>query len=91
MFLSAVTQPEPKRKFDGSIGCAEEAVSLRKSKERKVGIKYIKDVLVIAEVFKKMLKETVIPAVSEKMLWTKEVVIQIDNAKAHIGVTSWPR
>ena len=40
MFLSAVAQPEPKHKFDGRIGifrCAEEAVTLRKSKNREGG------------------------------------------------------
>ena len=38
-----------------------------------------------AEFFKKMLKEKVIPAICEKMSWAKEVVIQMDNARAHIG------
>ena len=88
MFLSAVAQPEPKHKFDGRIGifrCAEEAVTLRKSKNRDAGIKYMKDVPVTADFFKKMLKEKVIPAICEKMSWAKEVVIQMDNARAHIG------
>ena len=88
MFLSAVAQPDRKHKFDGRIGifrCAEEAVTLRKSKNRDAGIKYMKDVPVTADFFKKMLKEKVIPAICEKMSWAKEVTIQVDNARAHIG------
>ena len=88
MFLSAVAQPEKKHKFDGRIGifrCAEEAVTLRKSKNRDAGIKYMKDVPVTADFFKKMLKEKVIPAICEKMSWAKGVVIQMDNARAHVG------
>ena len=51
MFLSAVAQPERKHKFDGRIGffrCAEEAVTLCKSKNRKAGFKYMNDVPVFA-------------------------------------------
>ena len=84
MFLSAVAQPHPKRKFDGRIRIfrsAEEAVTLRKSKNRDAGIKCMKDVPVTAEFFKKMLKEKVIPTICEKMSWAKEVVIQMDNAR----------
>jgi transposase len=88
MFLSAVAQPEPKHKFDGRIGifrCAEKAFTQRKSKYRDKGVEYMKDVPVTADFFKTMLKEKVIPAICEKMSWAKEVVIQMDNARAHIG------
>jgi len=88
MFLAAVAQPDKKHKFDGRIGmyrCAKPVPAKRKSRNRPAGTIEWKDYSLTAETFMALLKENVIPDAVKKMSWAPEIVIQMDNARAHTG------
>jgi hypothetical protein len=57
----------------------------RKSKNRPAGTIEMKDYALTAETFIALLKEHVIPDAVKKMSWALEIVIKMDNARAHIG------
>jgi transposase len=88
MFLAAVAQPDKKNKFNGRIGiyrCAKPVPAKRKSRNRPAGTIEWKDYALTAETFMALLKEHVIPDAVKKMSWAPEIVIQMDNARAHTG------
>jgi len=88
MFLAAVAQPDAAHNFDGRIGiyrCAKPVAAKRSSKNRDKGTIEMKDYALTAETFMALLKDHVIPDAVEKMSWAPEIVIQMDNARAHIG------
>jgi hypothetical protein len=88
MMLSAIAEPNVTHGFDGKICFArvsETVEAKRNSKNRKKGDIYEKDITMNSEKFHSMMHSKVIPAIREKMTWTKKVWVQLDNASAHVG------
>ena len=93
MFLCAVCKPQ--RRPDGSlmnglIACepfTEVKPAARGSKNRAKGTLEENSIKVSAEVYRKFMKEKVIPKIRERLKWKKGVVITIrhDGAKPHNG------
>ena len=86
MFLGAVGIPRPERGFDGKIGLwhvGEEKAAQRRSKYHEAGDTYWVNVNMTGEVFVRMVKEYLIPAVLAKCQWAKKVVICLDSAGGH--------
>jgi len=88
MFLSAISRPSTAHKFDGRLGCwrcSVPDVTKRKSKNRPAGVPIERDVVITAEFFENQIKTQVVPACLEKMSWAKQITIQMDNARPHVG------
>ena len=91
MFLGAVAAPRDDKNFDGKIGLfhvGEEYVAQRKSKFHERGETYWVNINMDGDVFMRIMKLNVIPAIQEKCKWAKKVIVQIDSAGGHrIGET----
>ncbi len=88
MVLSAVARPRPDYGFDGKIGIwriTTTKVAKRKSKNHAAGDAYEVDGTMDAASFRRLMFQKVLPTVRRKMKWTSSIVIQMDNAKPHIG------
>jgi len=89
MFLGAVARPVPERNFDGRVGLypvSEQVPAMRRSKHREKGELHWKLVNMDAVLFKRYLKEFVVPDVlAATGMWVKRIVIQMDNAGGHGG------
>jgi len=89
MFLGAVARPVLEHNFDGRVGLypiAEQTVAVRKSKNREKGELCWKLVNMDASLFKRYLKEFVVPDVlAATGMWAKRIIIQMDNAGGHGG------
>ena len=88
MFLSAIGRPNAAHKFDGRLGiwrCSVPDVTKRKSKNRPAGVPIERDVVITAEFFENQMRTQVVPACLQKMRWAKQITIQMDNARPHIG------
>ena len=88
MFLSVIGRPNAAQKFDGRHGiwrCSVPDVTKRKSKNRPAGVPIERDVVITAEFFENQMRTQVVPACLQKMRWAKQITIQMDNARPHIG------
>jgi hypothetical protein len=86
--LSAIRRLNAVHKFDGRVGiwrCSVPDVTKRKSKNRPAGAPIERDVHVTAEFFEHRMRTQVVPACPEKMSWAKQITIQMDNARPHMG------
>ncbi len=88
MFLSAIGRPCAARKFGGRLGiwrCSVPDVTKRSSKNRPAGVPIERDVNITSEFFENQIKTQVMSACLKKMSWAKQITIQMDNARPHIG------
>ncbi len=88
MFITAVARPRPEHNFDGKIGMWRVVmpyVAKRTSKLHHRGQRYMKDVTLNARLFQKTVLRKIFPAIRRKMPFTKRVIVQMDNAKPHVG------
>lgn len=88
MFLGAVARPLPQHNFDGMIGLypvGDLVPAQRSSRNRPAGSLVFRGANMDADMFCKMLKESVIPDAIRKAPWAHRIVIQMDNAGGHGG------
>ena len=65
--------------------CSVPDVTKRRSRNRPAGVPIEKDVFITAEFFEKQMRTQVVPAYLKKISWAKQITIQMDNARPHIG------
>lgn len=88
MIITAVAKPNPENSFNGLIGIwriQEDYEARRSSKNHTKGDAYKIDCTMTSTIFYEMMCNEIMPAVSDKMCWCKNVYIQMDNARPHIG------
>jgi transposase len=86
MFFGAVSPPRPEFNFDGKIGLwhvGVEKTALRNSKYHDKGEVYWTNINMDGEVFMRMGKDYLIPAIVEKCQWAAKVTVQLDSAGGH--------
>jgi transposase len=93
MFLGACAAPRMEHDFDGKIGLwhvGEEKTALRKSKFHERGDSYWANVNMDGDVFMRMIKELLIPAILNKCTWVDKILVQMDSAGGHRTNESLP-
>lgn len=86
MFLGAVSPPRPEFGFDGKVGLwhvGVEKIALRKSKFHDKAEVYWTNINMDGEVFMRMGKDLLLPAIAEKLQWADTVTVQLDSAGGH--------
>ncbi|ACO68268.1 hypothetical protein MICPUN_65029 [Micromonas commoda] len=87
MYLSAVANPNKKKKFDAKVGLwpfATLTKTKRKSKNRDAGLDDLEPIKSINhKVFADFIINKLVPAIQRKCPWAKEIVIQYDGATPH--------
>jgi hypothetical protein len=86
MFFGAVAPPNVSKKFDGRIGLwlvSETKVAERNSKFHDRGDEYEVPTMMNGELFVRLCKDNLIPAMVEKLKWAKKIEVQMDSAGGH--------
>lgn len=87
MVTAAMAKPNAPKNFDGKIGLwrsAENYKAKRDSKNHKKGDVYLKGVTVNGDRFYDLIVDSMMPAIRDKMPWASKIMLQYDNARAHI-------
>ena len=88
MFIIAVARPRAEFNFNGKIGLWRVAIPYevkRKSKNHQRGETYEKDCTLDAELFGHVMATKIFPAIRRKMKFSRNINVQLDNAKPHTG------
>lgn len=88
MILSAIAKPDMENDFDGLIGIwriQKHVEAQRSSKNHNKGDTYKVDCVITADNFYDQMTNEIMPAICNKMQWCQNVIIQMDNARPHVG------
>lgn len=88
MVITAVAKPNSENNFNGLIGIwriQTDHEAQRSSKNHTKGDVYKVDCTMTSAIFYELMYNEVMPIVSNKMNWCKNVFIQMDNARPHVG------
>jgi hypothetical protein len=86
MFFGAVAPPNASKNFDGRIGLwlvSQTKVAERNSKFHDRGDEYEVPAMMNGELFLRLCKDNLIPAMVEKLKWAKKIEVQMDSAGGH--------
>lgn len=86
MFFGAVAPPNASKNFDGRIGLwlvSKPKVAKKNSKFHDRGDEFEVPAMMNGELFLRLCKEELIPAMEAKLKWAKRIEVQMDSAGGH--------